>query len=555
MTSLGPVFAQDTPATAPAREGGIVTVAAQPLTAPDGWTTPGHSAEKILSPEQAQRLWAGSTASVLRPLLTGEQAFTGLSPELETLLRQVLATGARGPIGGETDAGLLAGRIQGLIRLGDLEAASQILSRTPRVGDSSALSQARADLQFLRGDTAGACDTAQMVQDNRNGRNWLKIRALCHVLNGDKPAAELALGLYQQAGPATNSFDGLMAYALFGGKTKPQASARDAAELALSRHLALDLSAAVRDAPLPMLVSLSAEKDLSPSARVRLMRTLYAHDLVSVDTLRSVLWPEIAASAGAEAPVAPKPVSLSAKAWAALAKDRTAAGEARLWDVLRAGKDLKQRETALALLVDRAGPGSARRQLLRLAHPELKSLADQSESLSQPLRLATWLAVAGDLTRAQTVRSAMKTDPSAEDVLNYDAIRALSGPEPVSATLVAQAADLAGTLAGKARSRVQGVALILAATRGLKGEGRNGLDILGADAPALGTGQILALQAAISDQAVGEVALRVAEAYATRAKPGRKLSEADAAILISALKAAGFEAQSKAFAMSDVLSR
>jgi hypothetical protein len=207
-----------------------------PLAAPDAFSTPGRMTGL------SQDLWRGApveTARAVLPLLAEKP----LSPAAAALARRVLATGAKGPVGAEGDDSLAGARAGALIALGDVQAAAKILERTPALDRNPGLSQAAAEAALLTGDTARACSVAEALTSGRGEAYWLRLRAYCQDLAGQAAQAQLTFDLAQsQARDA--AYGRLMGAKLAGVAGSGAASLRNGLDLALSRDLGLDLSAA-----------------------------------------------------------------------------------------------------------------------------------------------------------------------------------------------------------------------------------------------------------------------------------------------------------------------
>lgn len=205
------------------------------LPAPDLFSGAGR--ETGLGPD----LWNGASAATARtvlPLLAQKP----LSPAASALARAVLATGGRGPEGGGDDPALAAARAQALIALGEPASAQMALRRTGGLDRNGALSQAAAEAALLTGADEEACAVAQALTVDREQIYWLRLRAYCQARAGE-PAARLTYDLAQGV-ERDAVFARLMAVKLAGAGDPGAASLRHGLDLALSRSLALDLTAA-----------------------------------------------------------------------------------------------------------------------------------------------------------------------------------------------------------------------------------------------------------------------------------------------------------------------
>jgi len=206
------------------------------LAAPDAFSVPGRSTGLPAT------LWQGASVDTLGrvlPLLAAKP----VSPAAAALGRRVLATGAPGPRGVGADGGLTAARAEALSALGDPKAASEILLRAPGRDRSAELSRAAAESALLAGDDARACATEEALTVGREEVYWLRLRAYCQAIAGQTAQAQLTFDLAQTA--ARDAVFGRLMSAKLAGAGSPGApSLRNGLDLALSRNLGLDLTAA-----------------------------------------------------------------------------------------------------------------------------------------------------------------------------------------------------------------------------------------------------------------------------------------------------------------------
>lgn len=301
------------------------------LPAPDLFSSAGR--ETALGPG----LWDGAssqTARTVLPLLAQKP----LSPAASALARAVLATGARGPDGGGDDPALAAARARALIALGEAASAQAILRRTGGLERSEALSQVAAEAALLTGADQEACDIAQALNVEREQIYWLRLRAYCQV-RAAEPAARLTFDLAQGV-ERDAVFARLMGAKLAGAGDPGAASLRNGLDLALSRSLGLELSAAE---PGPG-VGAAIEGQPFPEAR----------------------WPMIAADgpvSAAMAVLAQGDLALAESVRGALAQDDVPQADAldlALLDALIAAASGRQDRPTLDRLVERGGVGEAR---------------------------------------------------------------------------------------------------------------------------------------------------------------------------------------------------
>jgi hypothetical protein len=205
------------------------------LPAPDAFSIAGR--ETGLPPT----LWAGTSMETVRavlPLIAAKP----LSPAAAALARRVLAAGAAGPEGASADPDLAGARANALIALGDVASAARILDRAPGLDRSAELSRAAAETALLAGNAQRACAVASALTVSRGETYWLRLRAFCQAEAGQVAQAQLTFDLAQSN--ARDAAYGRLMSAKLLGAAPGAASLRDGLDLALSRSLDLDLSAA-----------------------------------------------------------------------------------------------------------------------------------------------------------------------------------------------------------------------------------------------------------------------------------------------------------------------
>jgi hypothetical protein len=235
----GPVATQAEPAQPPRplpAAPAPAPVAVTQLSAPDAFSTAARDSGL------PQTLWRGTSLATVRTVLP-MLSTRPLSPAAQGLARRVLSTGAPGPTGAGLDPELSAGRAAALLALGDIKAATAILSRTSAIDRSAALSRAAADGALLAGDDTRACAVEGALTTGREDVYWLRLRAYCQVIAGQAEQAQLTFDLAQ--GQARDAIYGRLMTAKLAGAGNPgAASLRNPLDYALSRNLGLDLAAA-----------------------------------------------------------------------------------------------------------------------------------------------------------------------------------------------------------------------------------------------------------------------------------------------------------------------
>ena len=265
----------DTPAGAPATPAASPASDTAPAPASAPVTTPGPAADSAPAPATSlapapvavqseqldkldlfstgretglgQDLWKGSSADIARAVIPS-LAVRPLSPAGVALARRVLAQAATAPAGAGNDADLAAARARALLALGEAKLTDAILDHTPGLADNALLSQTAAEAALINGQDDKACAIGDALGEGRDGLYWLKLRAYCQAVAGKTGAAQLTVTLALQQGKDP-VFARLMGALITPGTPAGAASLRDGLDLALSRRLTLDLTAAKADAP------------------------------------------------------------------------------------------------------------------------------------------------------------------------------------------------------------------------------------------------------------------------------------------------------------------
>ncbi|HPA40213.1 MAG TPA: hypothetical protein PLV04_15815 [Phenylobacterium sp.] len=248
-------------------------------------------------------LWKGASPQTLKTVLPLVAA-KPLSPAAQALARRVLATGANGPGEAGRDPALAGQRINALIAQGGVKEAAEILSKTSGLDQSPDLSRAAAELALLSGDADRACQVGEGLATGRDDVYWVRLRAYCQVKRGEVGAAQLTFDLAQ--GEAKDAVYGrLMGVRLSGAGNPGAASLRNGLDVALSRDLGLDLSAAV---PSPAVAAALTPKDnpeavwpmeSGPGPVRAALAALASGDLSTARTMRASLTEADTAAAGA----------------------------------------------------------------------------------------------------------------------------------------------------------------------------------------------------------------------------------------------------------------
>ncbi|MGP1274773.1 MAG: hypothetical protein ACQRW7_05070 [Caulobacterales bacterium] len=152
-------------------------------------------------------IWSSSDGEALRAILDTLPAASGQGwneGAAARLAERVLLASGEPPRGARDDFDLAALRADRALAASRAEQVYQLLERTPRLNQSSALSRLHAETAFSLGETEAACRTAEGLLRGRDEAYWLRARAVCLAFAGNMPAAELTADLARSAGGVGN---------------------------------------------------------------------------------------------------------------------------------------------------------------------------------------------------------------------------------------------------------------------------------------------------------------------------------------------------------------
>ncbi|SFJ15685.1 hypothetical protein [Caulobacter sp. UNC279MFTsu5.1] len=458
---------------APAWTPAWAQVQVQSLAAPDLFSPP--AAQTGLSGD----LWKDAAPGVVKEALP-KLAAKPLSPAAAGLARRVLATGANAPAGIGDDPELGAARAMALIALGEAKGADAVLDRVPGVAASAPLSLAAAEAALITGADDKACRIGEALSVDRGAPYWLRLRAFCQAIGGQRDAAQLTFTLAAQQ---TKDADyARLMNALLSGAPAGAASLKNGIDYALSRKLGLDVSSAAAVATAsPALKAAIKPADAAPPADLTAAQASAvaalrgAKGLPAFTEAAKAALPVVAALARADAPLQ-DPVLLARAALAA--GDPATAGALRgklTSDVLPAGAtttDLALLDAALAAaegkkdgqvldgLIERGVQGGSKSP----AQPAALLLAALGGVVSPEARapFATFdpgksAAPAGRLTVLDDAAAAGRQGEAALLALSIAADAGPAGPGPVDRARLARALLKAGLEADARAFVVEGL--------------------------------------------------------------------------------------------------
>lgn len=475
--------------------------------------------QRYLSSDEKEfptNLWRGSDDNMLLDLLQSIQT-PALSPAERSLLRRVILSPATEPRGSNAEA-LLAERARLMLELGEARAAAALapqLKQDPRGLNAETLA---VDLDMASGREASAC--AALSGPVKEGDYWLKLRAVCAVLQDNFAGAQLAI----EVAAAQGVNDDWMVAAIFaaaGDSPDPPAARFDSGlNIALSAKAALDTSEVSVSEDRPDLAAAIARRDdISNEMRARFAELASAFDLISSADRRAILLSRVAESETADSLTVIEQVLRDLND-PLVSDEQRAAG---LNDVLRtaARADLSHyRSTAQLFLTD------------------LESLPQNELTAPYALEYARAAMMAGDheLARAWLSALRLETAPQVDpfEIASLEAVAITAGRSVSDTSLGAIEKRLVSTSDTTPRE-IQTVAILTAWTglgRPLTPVGRDFVSQAVDRGTRIPQGQLTSLKAATRSGALGEAALMV---LVTTNGDARGLAPSDLAILLELL--------------------
>lgn len=159
------------------------------------------------------------------------------SPAAARLALAALRSSGEPPQGAGDGFRLAAKRADRALSAGRAQLVYELLSRTPRVNESDALSRVFAETALAMGRTQEACRAADALLEGRDAAYWLRLRASCLALDGAIPAAELTAELARAQAESPN-FDTLFDALVLDQAAPEEFQPRTALQLTLMEALA-----------------------------------------------------------------------------------------------------------------------------------------------------------------------------------------------------------------------------------------------------------------------------------------------------------------------------
>ncbi len=164
-------------------------------------------------------LWQGTSAQLAKQLIE-TAPLENRQAVIRDLVRAALLSAGVPPVFETSDQkdAYDKARIQAVAKMGDIANLTALTERMPETVNRSP--DIKVEIALLNGDTQTACSVTDTVTEGRATPLWARLRAYCHVLREEIPAAELTTDLLAQSDYEDKTFFALMNVLL--GAVKPE---------------------------------------------------------------------------------------------------------------------------------------------------------------------------------------------------------------------------------------------------------------------------------------------------------------------------------------------
>ena len=236
-------------------------------------------------------LWQGTNAARAVKLI--ESVDKPLSGPAKELVQAALLSGGVPP---QSNDGLdreayLNARLSAILASGNVSAFDQLVSAASLSENDPSLRKTFTERSLLAGQTDKACAITDGITTDRALPYWAKIRAYCHFVRGEIPAAELTADLLKRGDHKDRAFYILIGSLTGSSTTKPNLSKLTSP---LNISMARDVLIAAKKgtyktADLPDLLKAEIAQDGNYDGADRLIALKSSAHLLSVDQVRNVL--------------------------------------------------------------------------------------------------------------------------------------------------------------------------------------------------------------------------------------------------------------------------
>jgi hypothetical protein len=237
-------------------------------------------------PEFASNLWRGSDDDMLLALMQSVRT-ADLSPAERRLLRRTILSVATRPVGSKAEA-LLAERARLMLELGEARAAAALVPQLDAETSGLDAETLVVDLDMASGQELTAC--SKLDGPVRAESYWLKLRAVCAVLQDNVAGAQIAIEVAEAQG-AMDDWTIAAIFAASGDAPNPPEARFDTGlNIALSDKAGLDPADVEPEPNRPDLAAAVAQRPGVPAAvRARFAETASEIGLIEAADRREIL--------------------------------------------------------------------------------------------------------------------------------------------------------------------------------------------------------------------------------------------------------------------------
>lgn len=239
----------------------------------------------------APELWVDTDPETIAFLLDQAPARPA-APAMGAALARVLLSPGRSPV---TDDRAVNDRLGGkkllaLINAGFIGETRTIVSLSDAPANDPATGKALATADLATGAVDAACARGAQLEDGRNAPFWVKVRAFCYAVAGERDAADLTYGLLRDRGLLTERDERFLGGFVIGLTPTKPLQPRTALELAIARAMDQPLAAGLAaQADGAVVRAVTLNESLDATVRIHAARTALGMGIMSARDYAALL--------------------------------------------------------------------------------------------------------------------------------------------------------------------------------------------------------------------------------------------------------------------------
>ena len=237
------------------------------------------------------RMWADSDADTLVFLLDNVPRRPAL-PAIGHTARRVLLSPAKTPanLDRPTIDRLSGHKLLALVNVGFIEEARTIASLSDASPNDPSTGQALASADLLTGRDSQACARGASLQSEREDVFWVKLRAFCYAVAGERDAADLTYGLLRDRGALLPRDEAFLGALVIGFVPDKPLQPNSALELAIVRQLGQPMVAGLSaDTDGAVVRAVTMDGSIDPVTRIYAARTAMRMGIMSAQEFGALL--------------------------------------------------------------------------------------------------------------------------------------------------------------------------------------------------------------------------------------------------------------------------